>query len=115
MSDNTDRFLDHHRWVDAVERCIDKGVVERPPIAGKTYVVFVVHPPEPGNVLGMAIAHREGEKFVIDVVKEDISVAECATVSKRYNVSKVTGACGDASDALVHAAAGAVELLRLQQ
>ena len=58
MSDNTDRFLDHHRWVDAVEACIDKGVVERPPIAGKTYVAFVVHPPDPGNLLALAIAHR---------------------------------------------------------
>ncbi len=109
---DVDRFLDHMQFMSAVEACTDKGVTERPPVEGKTYVAFVVHPREPGNVLGVAIAHREGEKFVVDVVKEDITVVECAAVSERYGVSQVTGAYGDESDALVHAVAGAINLLR---
>jgi hypothetical protein len=107
-------FLDHMGFVDKIEACVDKGVTERPPIAGLSYVAFAVYPPKPGNLLALAIAHRAGDQFVVDVVKDDIGIADASVVLKRYHISQVTGAEGDASDALAYAVAGAINLLRLQ-
>jgi hypothetical protein len=111
MMRDTDRFLDHQRWRDAVEACVDKGVTERPPVVGVSYAAFAVHPPEPGNLLALAVAHRGGHKYIVDVVKDDISVVDAAAVLKRYGVSRVTGDVGDESDALAHAVAGVIHLL----
>jgi hypothetical protein len=111
MMRDTDRFLDHQRWRDAVERCVDKGVTERPPIAGVSYAAFAVHPAESGNLLALAVAHRGGDKFIVDVVKDDISVAEAADVLHRYGITRVSGGVGDEADALAHAVAGVVNLL----
>ena len=108
-----DDFLDRQRFADAVERCVTKGVKERPPIAGVKYVAFAVHPPHPGNLLGFAIAHR-GEKFVVDLVKADISVADASAIMDRYGISRVAAAVGEEADALAHAVAGAVYELRTQ-
>ena len=105
---NLDEFLDRQKFADAVERCVDKGVTERPPVAGVSYAAFAVHPPQPGNLLGLAIAHCEGGKFIVDVVRENISFAEAAAVLARYGVSKASAAVGDEADALVHAVAGVV-------
>jgi hypothetical protein len=104
-------FLDHRKQRRAqIEQCVDKGVTERPPIEGVTYVAFVVHPPYPANLLALAIAHR-ADKFILDVIREDISVADASAVMRRYGISEVTGAEGDKSDALAHAALGAFSLL----
>jgi hypothetical protein len=104
-------FLDHRKQRKAaIERCVDKGVTERPPIEGVTYVAFVVHPPNPANLLALAIAHR-ADKFILDVIRDDISVADASVVMKRYGISEVTGAEGDKSDALAHATLGAFSLL----
>jgi hypothetical protein len=84
-------------------------VTERPPIAGVSYAAFAVHPPEPGNLLALAVAHRGGEKYIVDVVKGDISVTNAAAVLERYGISRVTGDFGEESDALVHAVAGVIQ------
>jgi hypothetical protein len=108
---DVDHFMDRQRWIDAVERSVDKGVTERPPVAGVSYAAFAVHPPEPGNLLALAIAHRGGEKYIVDVVKDDISVVDAAAVLHSYGVTQVTGDVGDEADALAHAVAGVVNLL----
>jgi hypothetical protein len=48
-----DAILDRQHWIDVIERCTDKGVTERPPVAGKSYAAFAVHPPHPGNLLAL--------------------------------------------------------------
>jgi hypothetical protein len=109
-----DDVLDRMRFAGAIERSTDEGVTERPPVRGVAYAAFAVHAPHAGNLLAMAVAHRAGEKFVVDLVRADISVAEAVAVLQRYGISRVTGAVGDEADALAHAAAGAIGLLRLQ-
>ncbi len=107
-----DDFLDRQQFADAIEACTDKGVTERPPIEGVKYAAFVVHPSQPGNLFAMAIAHRAGEKFVVDVIRDDISIADACAVLERYGISKVTGDLGEEADALAHAVAGAVYQLQ---
>jgi hypothetical protein len=114
MNGDLDRFLDRQRWADTIDACTDKGVKERPPVAGISYAAFVVHPPHPGNLLALAIAHRGGDKFIVDVVKDDISVADSVAVLGRYGISQVTGDVGNEADALAHAVAGVINLLRVQ-
>jgi hypothetical protein len=91
---------------------IDKGVTERPPVVGMSYAAFEVHAARQGNLLGMAIAHRDGDRFVVDVVRQNISIADAAAVLKRYGIAEVTGAVGSKDDALAHAVAGAINLLQ---
>jgi len=101
-------------FADAIERCVDKGVTERAPVAGVSYAAFAVHPRRPGNLLGLAIGHCAGEKVVVDVVREDISVDDTCAILKRYGVSEITGAEGDVHDALAHAVAGVISVLTRQ-
>ena len=106
-----DAMLDRMWDRDAIERSVDKGA-ERPPVKGVAYAAFAVHPPRPGKLLAMAVAHRAGEKFVVDLVRADVSVAESVAVLQLYRIQRVTGAVGDEADALAHAVAGAVAELQ---
>ena len=64
VTDPLKDFLDaRQRRVAEIERCVDKGVIERPPIQGIKYEAFVVHPRLPGNLLALAIAHRSDDLF----------------------------------------------------
>lgn len=113
---NIDDLLDRMWHRDAIERSTDKRVAERPPVAGLSYAAFAVHPPRPGKLLGLAIVHRAAEKFVVDLVRADVGIAEGVAVLQRYGVQRVSGAVGDEADALAHAVAGAVaELKKLLQ
>ena len=114
MGDNIDHMLDQMSWADAVEACTRKGVGELPPVAGVRYEAFAVHPLHPGNLYAMTIAHREGEMFIQDLIREDISIEDAADVLRRYGITKITGAVGDKDDALVHALAGVVDILSRQ-
>lgn len=98
--------------MSVLDQCIDKGVTERPPVAGKSYVAFAVHPPRPGPV-ALAIAHCESDTLVVDVVREAISIADAAALMQRYGIAAVTGAEseGDGFD-LAHATLGALNVLR---
>jgi hypothetical protein len=95
-------------WRDMVDRAADRGAQERPPVPGWAYVAFVVHPHGAAPVV-LAIAHREGTKAVLDVIRESISVADSAGLVKRYGITKVTSAPDEGQgDSLAHAACGAM-------
>jgi hypothetical protein len=100
-------------WREAVEACTDHGVTERPPVPGRSYVAFVVHPPEPRPIFALAIAHDDGAKYVIDLVRQDIAIEASADLIKSYGIGMVTGALAEGDDLhLAHAVAGAVDLLK---
>jgi hypothetical protein len=110
-----DDVLDHQNWADKVMASVSKGVTERPPVAGVKYKAFGVHPPEPGNLLGFTIGHRTGEKLVVDVVRDDISVPDAVAVMKHYGITtRITIAEGDEADALAHAVCGLIHELGKQ-
>ena len=107
-----DEFLDRQKSADAVQHCVDKGVTERAPVVGVSYAAFAVHSPQPGNLLGLAVAHRRGARVVVDLVKGDIGFAEAAAVLESYGVRRAAAAVGDEADALTHAVAGVVHELQ---
>lgn len=111
MSDALDGMLDHQRFVDAVESCVDKGVKERAPVDGVSYAAFGVHYPHGTVLLAMAIGHLDGEMRVIDLTREDIDIEEASSILKRYRVEKIV--CADDVDdtPLAHAVAGVCWLL----
>jgi len=51
---------------EQIESCTDRGVTERPPVPGQSYAGFVVHPRKPGPLV-LAIGHRHGERFILDL------------------------------------------------
>jgi hypothetical protein len=84
---------------EVVEACVAPGVYERPPISGISYFAFV--DPSGGSGLDsmtLAIAHRDGDRVVLDAVRErrppfspDDVVAEFAALLKSYGISSVRG------------------------
>jgi hypothetical protein len=98
---------------EAIEACVNPGVTERPPVPGQSYAAFVVHPRAPGPTT-LAIAHREGDKFVVDLVRDGLTIQQAADLVKAYGISQVTGADdeGDSSVSLAHAVCGVISLLR---
>jgi hypothetical protein len=96
---------------DAIEACVDPGVTERPPVPGKHYVAFVVHPRQPGPVT-LVVAHREDEQLVLDLVRDGLTIQQAADLMQAYGIDHVTGAEDDDGDNLAHAALGAISLLQ---
>jgi hypothetical protein len=112
MTGDIDDMLDHQRFLDAIEASTDKGVTERPPVAGVKYKAFEVHTlRRPGHVLGLAIAHRDGEMRIVDVTRGDLSVHDAAAICKRYGITRITGAEGDEAVALALAVCGVINEL----
>ncbi len=111
MADVLDDELEHQRFVDAVERCVDKGVTERKPVDGVSYAAFGVHYPGVAVLVAMAIGHLDGEMRVIDLTRENISVGAASGVLKRYRIEKIV--CSDDVDdtPIAHAVAGVCWLL----
>ena len=83
---------------ESVERCVDVGVYERPPLSNHSYVCFV----DPGggaaggDSMTMCIAHREHDMVVIDALRErvppydpDDVIAEFARTLAAYRVREV--------------------------
>jgi hypothetical protein len=82
-----------------VEGCTVTGLFEIPPMTSARYVAFV----DPAGGTGadsmtLAIAHREGERAVLDCVREirppfspEAATAEFAAVLKSYRLARVTG------------------------
>ena len=94
---------------DILEDCTRDGPLELPPIKGRAYAAFVVHPPYAeitahpprGEIIhALAVAHREGEKFVVDLVRDDTTIDVCAPLLKSYGVTTVTGAESDGDEAV---------------
>jgi hypothetical protein len=82
---------------EAVEACVSLGVLERPPIVGEKYFGFIDPSGGSGDSFTMAIAHRDGEVAVLDLVREakppfspESIVAEYAADLKRYHIAQVT-------------------------
>jgi hypothetical protein len=54
---------------EAVEACVDVGILERPPLDDVTYQGFVDPSGGRSDAMTMAIGHREGDAAVIDLVR----------------------------------------------
>ncbi len=108
---------------DAIAACTMKGVTELPPVEGRSYAAFVVHPPRPrftedgsSGPVTVAIAHYDGDRatYVLDLVKDEITVAASCRELKRYGISKVQGHTSDDYDetGMAEAVCGAFHILR---
>jgi hypothetical protein len=85
-------FLD----VELLEDCTRQKPLELPPCSGIPYHAFVDPAGGGEDEFTLSIAHPEGEHFVIDLVRgrkgsPADTVAEFATILKRYNIKRVTG------------------------
>jgi hypothetical protein len=83
---------------EAVDSCIDSGVVERPYERSFRYAAFVNPSGGANDSFTLAVAHREGKSAVLDVVREirppfspeNVVVTFCKILSD-YRVTSVTG------------------------
>jgi hypothetical protein len=96
-----------------IEACVDHGVTERPPMPGQRYAGFAVHPRKPVPVV-LAIAHQDGERFVIDLLRDGLTIEQAANLLKAYGIYTVTGADdeGDSRTSHAHAVAGVIGVLQ---
>jgi hypothetical protein len=83
---------------EAVGACIAHGVRERAPEPGVTYEAFTDPSGGSADSMTLAIAHRQGDLTIIDVLRErkppfspEDAVAEFATLLRSYRISKITG------------------------
>lgn len=83
---------------DAVTACVDVGVIERPYCHGIRYAAFCDPSGGSNDAMTLAVSHVEGERAVIDVVREvrppfspESVVAEFCDLLKAYKVTKVRG------------------------
>ncbi len=84
---------------DVVEACVDAGVIERPPESGVEYFGFVDPAGGSGqDAMTLAIAHFDGERGVLDLVRERKPpfspaqvVQDFASDLLRYGCRTVTG------------------------
>jgi len=83
---------------EAVEQCVDVGVFERAPMAGTKYVGFVDPSGGSSDSFTLAIAHKDGDAAILDVVREHKPkfspsevVAEYAALLKSYRIKKING------------------------
>jgi hypothetical protein len=82
---------------EVVDACIEIGRFEIPPISGASYTAFADPSGGSADSFTLAIAHREGQKVVLDAVREikppfnpDPVVADFAALLKTYRVHTVT-------------------------
>jgi hypothetical protein len=83
---------------EAVGACVDAGVRERAPERQHSYIAFVDPSGGSSDAMTMAIAHKEAETTVLDVIREhrppfspEAVVAEYASVVRRYRCSQCFG------------------------
>ena len=84
--------------LDVVKACITAGVRERGAIEKISYVAFVDPSGGSSDSMTLAVAHREGDRVVLDCVRErrapfspEDVVGEFANTLKSYGIGKVTG------------------------
>jgi hypothetical protein len=87
-------FLD----LAAIEACVDPGVFERPPAPRVSHVGFADPSGGSADSFTGAVAHREGEKLVLDAVREvrppfspERATAELAGFFRGYGVTTIEG------------------------
>jgi hypothetical protein len=87
-------------YVDAevVEAAVSRGVVVRALIPKQQYIGFVDPSGGSSDSMTLAVAHRDGERYVLDLVLErrppfspDTVVSEFAATLKGYRIGHVTG------------------------
>jgi hypothetical protein len=83
---------------EAIESAVDTGLLVRPPLDGVVYFAFVDPSGGSSDSMTMAIAHREGQRVVLDLIAErkapfspESVVGEFAELLKQYRVSTVKG------------------------
>ena len=81
---------------EAIEACVARGVTVRAPIAGVVYFGFCDPSGGSNDSMTMAVAHREGEKIVLDCIGERRApfspasvVAEFAATFKAYRIRDI--------------------------
>lgn len=83
---------------DAMAACVEGGVRERAPVAGLSYVAFCDPSGGRHDAFTVAIAHADGERAVLDVVRAWPApfnpagvIAEACELLRRYRLHAVTG------------------------
>ena len=81
-----------------VDRCVVAGRTELPPVSGVTYAAAVDPSGGSSDSMTLAIAHAEGERGILDLVREwpapfspEQTVIEIVEICRRYNIRAVTG------------------------
>lgn len=84
--------------LDVVEECTATDVIERPPSSGIRYSAFVDPSGGGADAMTLAIAHQEGDRVVLDAVREehpgtspDAVVRQFCGLLKAYGIKSVTG------------------------
>ena len=91
--------LDQFLSLDAVRACVEPNVFERPPAAwGTAYSGFVDPSGGSSDSFAAAIAHREGDRLILDAVREvrapfspEAATVELAAFFKTYGLSSISG------------------------
>jgi hypothetical protein len=83
---------------EAVEACVIDDRFELPPMANVSYVAFVDPSGGSSDSMTLAIAHKEGERAILDAIREvkppfspESVVAAFSTLLKTYRVHTVIG------------------------
>ena len=82
-----------------VDLCVMKGRIEIPPVSGRTYVAAVDPSGGSSDSMTLAIAHADGDRGILDYVKEwpspfspQIVVADAIEILRRYgNIKSIVG------------------------
>ncbi len=83
---------------------------ERPPQPGLHYKAFVVVHPQ--HQLTLAIGHRDSEKYVVDLIRDGLTVDQSEELTKAYGINSITCAVNTEDDTVLHALAGVVNELQ---
>ena len=90
--------LEQFLSLDVVGSCVEAGVFERPPVWGITYAGFADPSGGSSDSFTAAIAHREGDRLVLDAVREirppfspEEATRELASFFLSYRVSTIKG------------------------
>jgi hypothetical protein len=83
---------------EAVEACVIDDRFELPPMSGVVYAAFCDPSGGSSDSMTLAIAHKEGDRAILDVIREvkppfspESVVSEFCTLLKTYRVNTVTG------------------------
>lgn len=84
--------------IERVEECIAEGIAERFPIKGQKCFAFVDPSGGSRDAFTMAVAHREGERVILDCIREvrpplspEGVVFDFSETLKRYGITSVVG------------------------
>ena len=90
--------LEQFLSLDVVRSCVEPGVFERAPVCGVSYVGFVDPSGGSSDSFTAAVAHREGDRLVLDAVREirppfspEEATRELASFFLSYRMSTIKG------------------------